>query len=105
MNSGDYIYFARHQARLTQTELAQRAKCSQNEITRIETGSVKPSFEKLCSLVRACGLDIQCVFTNADNSYTQPITERLAMSPAARITKGLHLARQVQRFQQSSGEI
>lgn len=101
MNSGDYLYLARHQAGLTQKELAHKAGCVQHEISRIERGHVQPSFERLRSLVHACGLDIHCSFSTADHSYISHTQECLALSPSMRVAQGLDLARKVQRFQEA----
>jgi transcriptional regulator with XRE-family HTH domain len=104
MNGGDYVYLARQQAGLTQTEVALRAGCAQNEVARIEKGHVKASFERVCNLIRACGYDLDFTFAPVDISYLGEITSRLEMEPAERISNGMNFARQIQRLQPASVE-
>ncbi len=49
---------ARLRAELSQAELARRAGKARSAIGRWERGEVKPCFETLRELVRACGLDV-----------------------------------------------
>jgi transcriptional regulator with XRE-family HTH domain len=83
--SGDLIREARLRAGLTQQELARRAGTSQPAIARWERGDVVPSFERLCELIRACGLELTFGLANFDDSYDEFINRQLALSPADRV--------------------
>lgn len=50
---------ARHQAGLTQRELAQRAGTAQSVVARIELGQTSPTFDTLDRLIRATGHTLQ----------------------------------------------
>ena len=57
MRSADLIRIARRRARLTQAELDKRIGRPRANVTRWESGAVKPSFERLQEIVRGCGID------------------------------------------------
>lgn len=101
MHGGIYLYAARHKAGITQQQLAAAVGCSQNEVARIEAGRVKTSFENLRRLIHACGYEIECSLAPLDLSYRGPINERLSATPAERVERGLHLARQIQELQRA----
>ncbi|MEX2212134.1 MAG: helix-turn-helix transcriptional regulator [Gaiellaceae bacterium] len=85
MISGDIIREARLRARLTQRELATRARTSQPAVARWESGAVVPSFERLRELIRACGLELTIGLATYDDSYDEWILGALKKSPAERL--------------------
>lgn len=50
---------ARHQAGLTQRELAERAGTAQSVVARIDSGRTSPTFETLERLIRAVGSSLR----------------------------------------------
>ena len=53
---------------MTQAELAQRAGTTQSAIARIETGDSSPSFDSVLRLVRLCGMDLDIMLVERDDS-------------------------------------
>lgn len=101
MHASDYIYLARRLAGLTQAALAERAGMTQGEISRLESGGVRTSFETVRNLVRACGFEMDVSLARADHSYTATIGERLTLPPADRVARGLRHARQLQSLRRA----
>lgn len=64
----DLVREARKRARLTQAQLAERAGTTQSAIARIETGESSPSFDMVLRLVRLCGLDLDIMLVERDDS-------------------------------------
>ena len=64
----DLVREARKRAALTQRELADRAATTQSSIARIESGRSEPSFETVLRLVRLCGLDLDVMVVERDES-------------------------------------
>jgi transcriptional regulator with XRE-family HTH domain len=64
----DLVREARKRARLTQAELAHRAGTTQSAIARIETGESSPSFDSVLRLVRLCGMDLDIMLVERDDS-------------------------------------
>lgn len=57
--AGNLIRLARHDAGLSQRELARRAGTSQGAIAAYESGQRSPSLETLARIVRAAGQDLR----------------------------------------------
>lgn len=57
--AGNLIRLARHDAGLSQRELARRAGTSQATLSAYEAGRKSPSFETLVRVVRAAGQDLR----------------------------------------------
>ena len=51
-----------------QRELAERAGTTQSAIARLETGRSTPSFDTVLRLVRLCGLDLDVMLVERDES-------------------------------------
>jgi transcriptional regulator with XRE-family HTH domain len=85
MLSADLIREARLRAGLTQAELGKRVGRPQSSIARWERGAVKPSFETLRELIRACGLELTFRFANHDDSYLRHIERSLELTPKERV--------------------
>jgi transcriptional regulator with XRE-family HTH domain len=99
MRSGDLLKEARGRAGLSQAELARRAGKPTSVIGRWERGEVKPSFETLRSLVRACGLEVHFRLQPRDDAQDAAILAALDLTPEERLaqleawTEFLHEAR------------
>ena len=46
---------------------------------------MRPSFETLRELLRACGLDLWYQLVNADDSYSEFVDRALGLTPAERL--------------------
>jgi len=92
MDAGQLLREARRRAGLTQTELASRAGTTQSAIARIERGGSSPSFERLTSLIRLCGLDLEVRLVPSDDHETTMAEENLRREPTARLRNMLAVA-------------
>lgn len=88
---------------MTQGELAARLGKSQSEIGRWERGEVKPSFETLQRVVRACGLELTVGLANGDDSYGPDIDQMLALAPRERIARAASLAVAMRAMRDAAG--
>ena len=61
---GSRIYHARHAARLTGAELAERVGKNPSYVSRIENGRVRPSLELLDDIAEALGLSVIDLLTD-----------------------------------------
>lgn len=64
----DLVREARRRAGLTQRELAERAGTTQSAVARLESGRTSPSFDIVVRLVRLCGLDLDIMLVERDDS-------------------------------------
>jgi transcriptional regulator with XRE-family HTH domain len=97
MVSGDLLREARLRAGLSQAELARRAGKPISVIGRWERGEVRPSLEMLREVIRASGLELGFVLSNADaDDHDLALIRRsLARSPAERFAHGQRAAREI----------
>ena len=99
MISGDLLKEARRRAGLSQAELARRTGKPTSVIGRWERDEVKPSFETLRDLIRACGLDLRFRLEPRDESEDAALLAALDRTPEERLaqleawTEFLHEAR------------
>lgn len=85
VTSGDLLKEARQRAGLSQAQLARRAGKPTSVIGRWERNEVKPSFETLLEMIRACGCDLRFVLDDLDESQDAAIRSSLDLSPAQRL--------------------
>ncbi len=52
----------RHKLGLTQSEVAERSRVPQSEVSRIETGKANPTYATLVALADALGADLRLSF-------------------------------------------
>ena len=99
--ANDLVREARKRAGLSQRELAERAGTTQSAIARIETGRSTPSFDTVLRLVRLCGLDLDVMLVERDDSdWAQ--SERLAkLTPDQRVRRMRRVTRQMRRLRDS----
>ena len=88
----DLVREARRRANLSQRELAERAGTTQSAIARIETGHSTPSFDTVLRLVRLCGLDLDIMLVERDDSDWIQAKRLLELSPEERIALGVRTA-------------
>ena len=101
--SGDLLREARLRAGLTQAALGRRVGRPQSQIARWERGDVKPSFETLRELIRACEFDLWFRLAKYDDSYIRDIEERLALAPDDRVAHALLHAETTLDFMAAAG--
>ena len=65
MEPGNLLRAIRTEARLTQTELAERAETTQAAVARVEAGRVSPTVKTLAKLLAACGRSLELRATPA----------------------------------------
>lgn len=88
MNLGaNLVAIARQRAGLSQRALAERLGVPPSTIARWESAEHSPSLDTLRAVVRTCGLDFVIGLANLDDSYSQDIIQRLALTPTERVRR------------------
>jgi transcriptional regulator with XRE-family HTH domain len=85
MNGGALVREARRRAGLTQRQLAQRAGVTQPTVARIEGGEVAASLERILTLVRAAGFDLDVHVVPLDEDALAMAQQNLERSPDERL--------------------
>lgn len=93
MTSAQILQLARRRAGITQAELAGRVERPRSNVARWEAGGVKPSFETLLDLVRACELEPVLSLFALDESNDDYVRDLLAVAPAKRLAQQVEAAR------------
>jgi transcriptional regulator with XRE-family HTH domain len=91
----DLVREARKRARLTQAELAERAGTTQSAIARIETGESAPSFDSVLRLVRLCGMDLDMMLVERDDSDWIQAQRLASLTPEERLRRHRRVASQM----------
>ncbi|WP_148616065.1 helix-turn-helix domain-containing protein [Nocardioides rubriscoriae] len=94
----DLVREARKRARLTQRELAERAGTTQSAIARLESGRTRPAFDDVLRLLRLCGMDLDVMLVERDDSDWSQAQALLRLSPSDRLDEAARLARAMQQF-------
>ncbi len=89
MDSGQLLREARRRAGLTQQQVADRADVSQSLIARIEGGRVSPSFDRLLSLIRGCGFDLDIRVVALDEDAWSMVEQGARLSPDERLDRAV----------------
>src|SRR5262245_27675908 len=97
----DLVREARKRAALSQRELGERAGTTQSAIARIETGRSTPSFDTVLRLVRLCGLDLDVMLVERDDSDWAQAKELLRLTVDERVRYGVRTANVMLRIQGS----
>ena len=87
---------ARSAAKLSQRDLAKKARTSQSVVARIELGTTKPTWTTLSRLMRAAGCEIVTEVTRApivDPSVLDDIPRILRLTPEERLLEVAHVSR------------
>lgn len=93
LDTGALLRSARTGAELTQAELARRLGTTQSAISRWERSGEEPRLSSLRAALRACGLRARLVIEPDDGVDRAQIRERLAMTPAQRLTEVANVSR------------
>lgn len=100
MTAGELLRDARRRHRVTQKQLAARARTSQAAISRIERGLVSPSVETLAKLLDLLGEELELAARPIDYGHDPAlIRANLDRSPTSRLRHAASLARFVRRTQ------
>jgi transcriptional regulator with XRE-family HTH domain len=97
----DLVREARKRAGLSQRDLAERAATTQSAIARIETGRTTPSFDAVLRLVRLCGLDLDIMLVERDDSDWIQAQRLRHEKPEARLVRMSRFAEQVRELQRA----
>ena len=97
--AGNLIKLARHDAGLSQRELARRAGTSQATLSAYEAGRKSPSLETLARIVRAAGQDLRIQVVAYDDhddvmaAYEASLPERTRSARRRRALQVINAAR------------
>src|SRR5918994_7410696 len=94
----DLVREARRRVGLSQRELAERAGTTQSAIARLETGRSTPSFDTVLKLVRLCGLDLEVMLVERDESDWEQAQRLQGLTPEDRIRHIERVARQLRQL-------
>lgn len=97
----DLVREARKRARLTQRDLADRAGTTQSAIARLENGRTSPTFENVIRLVRLCGMDLDLMLVERDDSDWVQAQGLLVLTPGERLERGVRTAQRMQRIREA----
>jgi transcriptional regulator with XRE-family HTH domain len=87
---------ARRRARLSQRQLARRARTAQSVVARIELGATRPTTETLERLVHAAGFELALTLRPRavlDRQMLDDVPRILRLSPEDRLREVANLAR------------
>jgi len=98
----DLVREARRRAGLTQRELAERGGTTQSAIARLESGRTRPAFDDVLRLVRLCGMDLDLMLVERDDSDWIQAQSYLKLSPEERFARGARLARRIRRIREET---
>ena len=103
MTTGTLVKQARLRAGFTQAELAHRTGTTQSAIARVERGASEPSLERVRTLIRACGFDLDVSVVVADEAELASLRRNLELTPDERVRRVVNLARFVQAGRSALG--
>ncbi len=93
----DLILRLRGRTGLTQRELADKAHTSQSAIARLESGRTRPAFDDVLRLVRLCGMDLDIMLTERDDSDWAQAHALRKLSPEERMDRMVRWGHEVRR--------
>jgi len=99
----DLVREARKRAGLAQRELAERAGTTQSAIARLETGRSRPTFESVLRLLRCCGMDLDVMLVERDDSDWLQAQPLLQLTPGERLERAVRMSRMWQDVHERAG--
>jgi len=89
------VQMAREQARLSQRQLAKKARTAQSVVARIELGETSPSWSTLRRLLKAAGFTLftQLRRTSIDPQLLDDVPRILALTPEQRLREVAEVSR------------
>ncbi|MDX6374863.1 MAG: hypothetical protein QOD98_3851, partial [Nocardioidaceae bacterium] len=104
-HGNDLVREARKRAGLAQRELAALAGTTQSAIARLESGRTRPAFDDVLRLVRLCGMDLDVMLVEREDS-DWPQARRLAsLTPAQRVDRGLAVAAHMREIRRAGSDV
>lgn len=100
----DLVREARRRAGLTQRELAERAGTTQSAIARLEAGRSTPTFDTVLRLLRLCGLDLDVMLVERDDSDWAQARSLLGLTSEERVALGVRTANTMLAIRGSAGD-
>jgi transcriptional regulator with XRE-family HTH domain len=100
----DLVREARKRAGLSQRELAEEAGTTQSAIARLETGRSTPSFDSVLRLVRLCGLDLDVMLVERDDSDWVQARELRDLAPQQRLERMSRFSAQLRELQRAGSK-
>jgi transcriptional regulator with XRE-family HTH domain len=97
----DLVREARKRAGLTQRELAEKAGTTQSAIARLESGRTRPAFDDVLRLVRLCGMDLDLMLGEWDDSDWAQARRQLTLAPLERIRRMERVGRQMMKIREA----
>jgi transcriptional regulator with XRE-family HTH domain len=97
----DFVREARKRGGLSQRQLAEMAGTTQSAIARLESGRTQPSFDTVLRLVRLCGMDLDIMLTERDDSDWIQAKRQLSLTPGERAERMVRLGREVRATQRA----
>jgi transcriptional regulator with XRE-family HTH domain len=97
----DLVREARRRAGLSQRELAERASTTQSAIARLETGRSTPSFDAVLRLVRLCGLDLDVMLVERDDTDWAQAHRLRHLTPTQRVRRMERVAHQLRELRKA----
>ncbi|BBY98916.1 helix-turn-helix transcriptional regulator [Mycolicibacterium fallax] len=94
----DLVREARKRAGLTQRELAALAGTTQSALARVESGRTAPSFDQVLRLIRLCGLDLDIMLVERDDSDYAQASRLAELTAEQRWTRATQVADQMRQF-------
>jgi transcriptional regulator with XRE-family HTH domain len=94
----DFVREARKRAGLTQRELAEKAGTTQSAIARLESGRTRPAFDDVLRLVRLCGMDLDIMLSERDDSDWAQARALRKLSPEERMDRMVRWGHQVRQL-------
>ena len=104
-HGNDLVREARKRAGLTQRELAGKAGTTQSAIARLESGRTRPAFDDVLRLVRLCGLDLDVMLIDRDDSDWAQARRLASLTPAQRVERGGAVAAQMREIRQAGSDV
>lgn len=89
----DVLVEARKRSGLTQAEVARRVGTSQSAIARLERGGNDPSWERVKSIVDACGFELNVEVADRDLAELATLRRNLDLSTDERWTSIVNAGR------------
>jgi len=95
LDASTLLQAARERARLTQRQLAKRARTAQSVVARIELGETSPSWSTLARLLKAAGFSLSADLRriSIDPQLLDDVPRILALSPEQRLREVAQVSR------------
>jgi transcriptional regulator with XRE-family HTH domain len=104
-HGNDLVREARKRARLTQRELAEKAGTTQSAIARLESGRTRPAYDEVLRLVRLCGMDLDVMLVERDDSDWAQAQRLASLTPHERVERAMSVAAQMRAIRRAGRDV